>query len=166
MERNMQRSLKAPHLARAEEFLGRLLFWAGERDDVRALVVVGSFARGNARPDSDLDVILLVRDASRYLQDATWVSTFGEVQAIGIEAYGRVTSIRVLYHDGLDLELGIAPADWASGPFDPGTEEVARGGIVIYLDRDGHATTLATALGSPNPALKRVRLRSPLSANR
>jgi hypothetical protein len=30
--------------------------------------------------------------------------------AIGIEPYGRVTSIRVLYRDGLDFELGSAAA--------------------------------------------------------
>jgi len=67
MRHDTGRKSKAPYLVRAEEFLGRLRLWAGEKDDVRALIVVGSFARGDARPDSDLDVVLLASHASRYL---------------------------------------------------------------------------------------------------
>jgi deazaflavin-dependent oxidoreductase (nitroreductase family) len=57
-----------------------------------------------------------------------------------------VTSVRALYADGLEVEFGIAPADWASEPCDAGTEQVARGGFVVLLDRDGHATSLAATM--------------------
>lgn len=54
-------------------------------------------------------------------------------------------SVRALYDDGLEVEFVIAPPDWASTPLDPGSETVARGGIVVLLDRDGEATALACA---------------------
>lgn len=82
----------------------------------------------------------------RYLDDTKWVSTFGKATTVDIEAYGRTTSVRALFDDGLEVEAGIAPADWASQPFDAGTKHVAAGGIVVLLDRDGHATALATAM--------------------
>jgi predicted nucleotidyltransferase len=40
----------------AQRFLDGLYPWADGRDDVRALVLVGSYARGTASADSDLDV--------------------------------------------------------------------------------------------------------------
>lgn len=138
---------KPGHLVRAEKFLEMLCSWVETREDVRALVVVGSFARREARPDSDLDIVLLARDPDVYLADTTWVQALGESAVLGLENYGKVTSVRALIGDGLDVELGIASADWASEPYDPGTEDVARGGIEVLLDRDGHATALATAMG-------------------
>lgn len=49
-----------------QEFLRLLLEEFGER--VRSVVVFGSVARGTARPDSDVDVCLVIRDlpVSRY----------------------------------------------------------------------------------------------------
>ena len=53
---------QAPHLQRTPHFLERLRRWVEPRPDVRALVVVGSVARGNAQSDSDIDVVLLTTD--------------------------------------------------------------------------------------------------------
>jgi predicted nucleotidyltransferase len=131
------------HIGRARTFLAKVQTWANERDDVRALLLVGSFARGEARTDSDLGVLLLTSSQRAYLDDTTWVSVFGQVDRIEVEPYGRVTSVRAFYPDGLEVEFGVAPADWATRPLDPGTEAVVRGGIVVLLDRDGDAEELA-----------------------
>ena len=135
----------AARLQRAA-FLDRLRTWAEPRDDVRALVVVGSVARGDARPDSDVDVVLLTARPAQYLDGVAWVSEFGATERVELERYGKVTSVRAAYRFGLEVEFGVAGADWASTPFDPGTEEVARNGIVVLFDRDGHATALAEAV--------------------
>jgi predicted nucleotidyltransferase len=142
---------RAPHPAGSADFLDRLRSWAEPRHDVRALAVVGSVARGDAWPDSDIDVVLLTTDPARYLERVDWASEFGAAQTVGLEHYGNVTSVRVWYREGLEVEFGIAPADWASAPIDPGAAEVAREGIVVLLDRDGHATALAAAMGWPLP---------------
>ena len=33
--------------------------WAIERDDIRAMAILGSWVRGNPRPTSDLDLLVL-----------------------------------------------------------------------------------------------------------
>jgi predicted nucleotidyltransferase len=136
---------KAPHVERAAGFLDRLKAWVEPREDVRALLVVGSVARGDARPGSDVDVVLLTNDPMRYVENIEWVSEFGSAQLVEREHYGKVTSVRATYGDGLEVEFAFAARDWASIPLDPGTEAVARDGIFVLLDRDGDATALAGA---------------------
>lgn len=144
---------KESHVERTAAFLEKLRRWVDPRPDVRALVIVGSVARGDAGPDSDVDVVLLTTDRDRYLDSNDWVADFGPVRSVELEDYGRVTSIRTVYSDGLEVEFGIAPAHWASVPLDTGTEQVARDGIVVLLDRDGEATALAATVSPPNPRL-------------
>ena len=44
------------------------------RANVHGLAVVGSWARGAATPDSDLDLVALVVSPQAYRDDASWVS--------------------------------------------------------------------------------------------
>ncbi len=55
--------------------------WALSREDIRAVLVVGSRARSHHIADelSDLDLILLTTDASLYRTDGTWLNTFSTV---------------------------------------------------------------------------------------
>jgi uncharacterized protein len=132
-----------PDTGRASDFLERLQSWSAQRLDIRAALLVGSFARGAARADSDVDVMLLVQTPESYLGDTTWVQDLGHPRSVAFESYGRVTSVRVFFEHGLEAEVGIAPEDWASEPYDAGTLRVASGGMLVLLDRDGAATSLA-----------------------
>jgi hypothetical protein len=51
------------------------------------------------------------------------------------EDWGRVTSLRVWYADGLEVEFGIADRSWASAPLDVGTRRVIEDGLVVLFDR-------------------------------
>jgi predicted nucleotidyltransferase len=53
----------------AEELIRRAAAWARERPDVRGLALVGSRARGTGGAESDIDLVLLTRDARSYLED-------------------------------------------------------------------------------------------------
>lgn len=137
------------HLIRADNFLAHLTGWAERREDVRALLLVGSFARGQARPDSDLDVILLTRDPTVFVNDTAWIHVLGDVSSCQLEHYGQVTSLRTLFRDGFEVELSVARTDWAKRPFDSGTLRVARDGIHVLFDRDGEARQLAADAEQP-----------------
>ena len=141
----MQDQSKEPHVERMDAFLERLRRWAQPRRDVRALAIVGSFAPGEARPDSDLDLVLLTDERDKYV-GTDWTADLGPIRSVALEYYGKVTSVRAFYRDGLEVELAIAPADWASAPLDAGTEQVVRDGFIVLMDRDGHATALERAL--------------------
>jgi predicted nucleotidyltransferase len=119
-----------------EELLERVLRWATDRADVRAIVLVGSHARGAARPDSDVDLVLLVERPDELVANTAWLSAFGRVERHAVEHWGRVVSLRCWYACGPEVDLGLATPDWATRP-DEGTERVLRDGARVLLDRDG-----------------------------
>jgi predicted nucleotidyltransferase len=71
---------QGPDGEQPQQLLARLRAWTEAREDVRALILVGSVARGDARPDSDIDILLLAMHPAAYLESVDWVSEFGEVQ--------------------------------------------------------------------------------------
>lgn len=50
-------------------FLQSVIEWAKNEPDLMALALVGSYARGEASPESDVDLILLLRNPKEHLKD-------------------------------------------------------------------------------------------------
>jgi hypothetical protein len=109
--------------------------WAGGQPGVQAAALVGSHARGSAGPSSDVDLVILADDPQRFLTDRTWLGTFGTPAAVSREEYGNVTSLRVHYQDGLEVEFGFTTVEWADVPLDQGTREVISGGMRVLFER-------------------------------
>jgi hypothetical protein len=63
------------------------------------------------------------------------VECFGEVIRRQVEDYGRLTSLRVWYADGGEVEFGLSTPDWIAEPLDEGTAAVIAGGIKILYKR-------------------------------
>jgi aminoglycoside 6-adenylyltransferase len=63
----------------SERILSKMVAWGTGRDDLRAIVVVGSRARSDhpADPWSDIDVIVMARRPQRYLNGSQW---FAEIE--------------------------------------------------------------------------------------
>ena len=118
-----------------ETFLREVADWAPSRDDILALGLVGSQARGTAGPDSDVDLIILAREPQALLGDTCWITLFGEVKDWQVEDYGRVQSLRVWYQGGLEVEYGLTDAGWAAQPLDPGTRQVVSDGLCALWER-------------------------------
>lgn len=126
--------------------------WAAARDDLRALALVGSQARGTAGPDSDIDLILLAVDPAAYRADTAWLHDIawpgGPLNGWHDADYGAVWSRHVTLESGHEVELSFAMPGWAAtDPVDPGTRRVVGGGLTIFLDRDGALARLAAAVG-------------------
>ena len=122
---------------RLSRFLEEIRTWAETRPDIAAVVLVGSQAQGQATSESDVDLVILTVQPERYLQDPSWVESFGRPSRQTQEDWGRVTAVRVWYQDGLEVEFGIATPDWAHAPLDPGTSQVLDAGFVAVFDREG-----------------------------
>lgn len=118
--------------------------WATGRPEVRAVALVGSHARGAARPDSDVDLILLAERPEDLTENVEWLNGFGRVRRLAVENWGRVTSLRAWYASGLEVEFALARAEWATAP-DVGTRRVVADGLRVLLDRDGVFERLADA---------------------
>jgi hypothetical protein len=120
-----------------EQFLHDVTDWAAAQPDIAAVVLVGSHARGAARPDSDVDVVILATAPRRYLDDTGWVGRFGAVQRRQAEDYGKLTSLRVWYADGPEVEFGLTDPTWGSDPLDAGTQRVIADGMRVLFERAG-----------------------------
>ena len=116
-------------------FLREVTRWAAARADLLALALVGSHARGAATETSDVDLVLITTDPQRYLRDTRWLQRFGEIIKHQYEDYGLVTSIRVWYRRGLEVEYGITDARWAAMPLDAGTRRVIADGMRVLFER-------------------------------
>ena len=131
------------------QLIGNVRAWAELRADVRALVLVGSHARGAAQADSDIDLVVMCSDPSKYLGDTGWLSAFGEVLSTSFEDWGKVQSIRVFYRNGPEVEFGITGVDWVAVPVDVGTAAVLRNGNSVLLDRDGRVAAALRTIDGP-----------------
>lgn len=50
-------------------FLEKVRRWADPQRDIKAILLVGSYARGQAHDESDIDLVLLTDEPDKYLQD-------------------------------------------------------------------------------------------------
>jgi predicted nucleotidyltransferase len=117
------------------EFLNAFAGWASEQPDVQGIALVGSYARDAAKDDSDIDLVLLTDQPSKYLEDSRWAERFGVVEKHQTEDYGKLTSLRAWYRHGMEVEYGITSPDWAASPLDAGTRRVIHDGMIVLFER-------------------------------
>ena len=117
------------------DFLNGFLTWASRQPDIQGIAVVGSYARGAARDDSDIDLVILTDQPHHYLDEVQWIDRFGVVEKYQTEDYGKLISIRVWYKNGPEVEYGITTPDWAALPLDAGTQRVISDGLMVLFER-------------------------------
>jgi predicted nucleotidyltransferase len=123
-------------LDKVEQFLNEFADWAYAQPDIVAAALVGSYARNAATETSDVDLVLIVNRPDQYLQNQAWVQRFGNVHQRQVEDYGMVTSIRVWYTDGREVEYGITDENWVALPLDEGTRRVISDGMRVLFERE------------------------------
>jgi len=133
----------AENLAR---FLQQVAEWASDQKDIHAVALVGSHARGEARGDSDIDLVLLADNPQKYLGDGGWLGQFGPVLRRQTEYYGLMTSVRVWFAAGGEVEFGWTSRAWAEEPLDEGTRRVIQDGMRVIFER---GTILSRWLNPP-----------------
>jgi uncharacterized protein len=132
--------------AEVGRLLERVRTWAMERTDVAAVGLAGSWARGEAGMDSDVDFVILTGEPYLYLEGEGWVRDLGGTRIVKTQAWGPMTERRFVLPDGLEVEAGIAPPSWAAtDPVDPGTRNVVRDGFRILHDPEGLLARLVGA---------------------
>ena len=122
--------------------------WVSRLDDLRALALCGSWARGDARPDSDLD-LLVFTNATGHDQLVTTIPfdrAGFHLEACRWETYGAVRSAHMILRPEAELELSFAKTNWASiDPIDAGTRRVVSDGFTILIDKDNTLGALLAA---------------------
>ncbi|MBK8781461.1 MAG: nucleotidyltransferase domain-containing protein [Anaerolineales bacterium] len=118
------------------QFLNKVTNWASTQSDIQALALVGSYARNAATETSDVDLVLITANPNQYLQNSDWILQFGAVEKQQVEDYGLLTSIRVWYIDGREIEYGITDERWAAIPLDEGSRRVISDGMQVLFEQN------------------------------
>lgn len=123
--------------------------WARRQADIVGVAVVGSWARSQARMDSDIDVVVLTLSKDRFVIGNKWVveAVSQEAKIVRTQEWGPLTERRVRLPSGMDVEFGFAPPSWAStDPVDPGTAQVVLDGCIPFVDPGGLFASLIEAV--------------------
>jgi predicted nucleotidyltransferase len=119
----------------ANKLLRDVSRWVISSTDISALAVVGSYARHQPGPDSDIDLVLICDKVSEFIEDCSWITRFGEAKSSTVEDWGLLKSIRIFYTDGKEVEFGFTTREWAKIPVDEGTLQVISNGIIVLVDK-------------------------------
>lgn len=112
-----------------------------------AIALVGSWAYDAPDADSDVDVVLLSSEPSRYVEREDWLEDIAAASLVRTQSWGAITERRFALLSGLELELGIGAPSWAAvDPVDAGTRQVVSDGIRVLYDRDGMLAALVARL--------------------
>lgn len=138
---------------KAAALISKVDQWARRDERVIGLALCGSHARGNARPDSDIDFCILSRRPEQLIHDRDWIDALAPGARIvdAIEDYGLVQTIRAWF-GGTEAELGITDVAWAEPPIDAGTSGVIDDGLRILYDPEGLLQKALATVSKPGPA--------------
>ncbi len=115
-----------------EQFLEKVQNWAKSEAQILAIALVGSYARGTANKDSDIDIMVVTN--KHFIIKTDFLHQFGQLKNIIRKKYGKVTSLHVEYLDIPEIEFSFADDSWLSIPADIGTIRVIQDGERIIYD--------------------------------
>jgi molybdopterin-guanine dinucleotide biosynthesis protein A len=129
--------------------------WSSGREDVRALLLVGSQARAEVPADrwSDLDLLFLLEDPQPYVDDAGWIEEFGRPVVTFLEAtVDGHWERRALYEAGEDVDFVLFPAAALDRLEESeNAASLLRRGYRVLVDRVGLGERLERIASSPAP---------------
>ncbi len=124
--------------AEVERLLEDVAAWAASRQDVEAVALVGSYARGQARETSDVDLVILTPAFADLAADTTWFRRLRPGSDLVRSAtWGPLLERRLRLGSGLVVELGLVAPSWAGLPLDAGTRRVLSDGHRVLVDPHG-----------------------------
>jgi len=147
--------MKSSRAEKIASILNQVVKWAETLNDIYSVALVGSQARGTARIDSDIDLIILTSNPSSYRKSKTWLEGINW-QKVGSTVknwqdldYGLAWSRHVYLEDETAIEFGFSTPKWAAiAPLDPGTFSVVSDGCRILYDRHNLMQDLLTEVKS------------------
>ena len=111
--------------------------WMKKNKKVEGALLIGSYAKGTQREDSDVDFIIIVEDPTEWIEKSKWVKEFGAVVSMNQENYEDVLALRVYFQDDVELEFGFVTKEWLTKPYKEATQEALSGGYKILVDNNG-----------------------------
>jgi len=93
--------------------IDKLLEWAREDANIKALVMTGSRVKGTSDELSDYDIVVLAEEGHLYLQDDRWMPYIGKVWLFipeKVKFQGKIFGTRlVLFEGGINVDFTFFP---------------------------------------------------------
>ena len=144
--------------------LEQVVNWVKKRPEILALALVGSYARGEATPDSDIDLMVIALDTEVFRQNHDWVhqinwesinykiqhwndAEYGVVWSRHIDLYNSKSNSKNNLTNKIKVEISFGLPTWASiQPIDAGTFGVVSRGCKIIYDPQHILTNLMSKI--------------------
>ena len=122
------------------DLLSFIIKFAKTNNEILAIGLCGSWARGTPGPDSDIDLSIITADKEIF-KSPTWLEEIDfdiirdKLLRFEDRKYGRVWSRHVFLESGTEIEFSFADKSWADiDPIDAGTQKVVSDGYRIIYD--------------------------------
>ncbi|WP_117168023.1 nucleotidyltransferase domain-containing protein [Paraliobacillus sediminis] len=110
--------------------------WSKQESYIKGVAVVGSFARGDFHSNSDVDLTIISTNKDLTLEIIKNDFNFGDIESFTVEEWGILTSLRILYDNGLEVEYGVVTDQWVNEPLDEGTKNVVKNGFKVITEKE------------------------------
>ena len=118
------------------DFIEDFMRWATKRKDIRAAALVGSYAREELDKDSDVDLVIITETPQKYTSDTEWIRVFGKPITKKIEKYEKLTSLRIWYENGLEIEYGFTNREWIQSLSKDELKMVTNDGLRVLFEKE------------------------------
>jgi predicted nucleotidyltransferase len=149
--------MSVSHSEKVDRILTKVTQWGSQREDISAVALVGSWASGNARIDSDIDLMFLTPNTSKFRSNEAWIDEIdrenigSNVEDWEDEDYGLIWSRHIYLSDRTEIEFSFGLLSWASlDPLDSGTFGVVKNGFRILYDPENLLKRLLDKVSSKN----------------
>lgn len=118
------------------DFIEDFMRWATKRKDIRAVALVGSYAREELDKDADIDLVIITETPQKYITNTEWTRVFGRPITKKVEEYGKLTSLRIWYENGLEIEYGFAPREWIQTLSGDEMKQIPDDGLRVLFEKE------------------------------
>ena len=123
-------------LIRTIDFIEDFMRWATKRKDIRAAALMGSYAREELDKDSDVDLVIITETPQKYMTDTEWIRVFGKVITKNVEEYEKITSLRIWYESGLEIEFGFTNREWIQTMTREELKQIKADGLRVLFEKE------------------------------
>jgi Predicted nucleotidyltransferases len=124
-----------------QQIIPAILEWGRLREEITGVALTGSYARGEAREDSDIDLLIFAENPKTFgqtgwIKDINWNKINLEFRSSNDGFYGNNQFIQFLFTSGLEIEFIFPDREWLNdAPLKPETIYILKKGFVILYDR-------------------------------
>jgi len=125
-----------------QKIIPAILEWTTLREEITGVALTGSYARGEAREDSDIDLLVFVKDPetfgqTRWIKNINWSKINLEFRSSNDGYYRSNRFTQIFFTNGLEIEFIFPDREWLSdAPLKPDNVHILKKGFVILYDRE------------------------------